>query len=441
MEKALLNLIAGLIVGLIIGGGLVYAFAGAPAQTVTTTITETAGAGATVTVTETTTVTKTQAAAALPEEIPIGVLLPLSGDLSSFGEKWKNAITLAEQDINEYVAKMGLNVKFKFYIEDTKTSPEGALAALQTLAAKGIKLVIGPAASSEVAAVKSYADANKIVIFSPSSTAPSLAIPNDYIFRNVVTDIYQGKALARLMWDSGVRKVVAIYRGDDWGVGLFEVTKKRFEELGGTMEGVKYDPAATELSAEVRKASSLVSQFGAGEDVAVLLISFEDDGISVLTLAANDPVLSRVKWFGTDGITYSTKIAEQIGDIMVKLNVMSTLMVPPESPKKTAFMERYESKFGVEPDSYTLNIYDNAWILALAVLETEKYDGETIAKILPDVAEKYFGVSGWTNLDEVGDRLPTDYTIAKVVEEDGKYVWVDAGKYVPATDTIQWFGS
>jgi len=445
MEKALLNLIAGLIVGLIIGGGLVYAFAGGAAQTVTTTVTETvtAGAGATATVTKTatTTVTVTQAASALPSEVPIGVLLPLSGALSSFGEKWKNAIMLAEQDINDYVAKMGLNVKFKFYIEDTKTSPEGALAALQTLAAKGIKLIIGPAASSEVAAVKSYADANKIVIFSPSSTAPSLAIAGDYIFRNVVTDIYQGKALAKLMWVSGVRKVVAIYRGNDWGIGLFEVTKKRFEELGGEMVGVKYDPAATELSAEVRKASSLVEQFGVSDDVGVLLISYEDDGINVLTLAANDPVLSQVKWFGTDGITYSTKIAEQIGDIMVKLNIMSTLMVPPESPKKTEFMERYKSEFGVEPDTYTLNIYDIVWIYALAVLQSEKYDGEAIAKILPDVAEKYFGVSGWTKLDKAGDRLPTDYTIAKVVEEDGKYVWTDVGRYIPATDTIQWLSS
>ncbi len=444
MEKALLNLIAGLIVGLIIGGGLVYAFAGgAPAQTATVTETVTAGAGVTATVTETATTTETvtQAASALPSEIPIGVLLPLTGDLSSFGEKWKNAMLLAEQDINDYVAKMGLNVRFKFYIEDTKTSPEGALAALQTLVAKGIKLIIGPAASSEVAAIKSYADANKIVIFSPSSTAPSLAIAGDYIFRNVVTDIYQGKALAKLMWDCGVRKAVVIYRGNDWGIGLFEIAKERFEELGGQMVGVKYDPAATELSAEVRKASSLVEQFGVSEDVGVLLISYEDDGMNVLTLAANDPVLSQVKWFGSDGITYSTKIAEQIGDIMVKLNVMSTLMVPPESPKKTEFMERYKSKFGVEPDSYTLNIYDIAWIYALAILQSDKYDSEALAKVLPDVAEKYFGVSGWTKLDEVGDRLPTDYTIAKVVEKYGKYVWVDVGRYIPAIDTIQWLSS
>ena len=444
MEKALLNLIAGLIVGLIIGGGLVYAFAGgAPAQTVTTTETITAGAGATATVTKTatTTVTITQAASALPSEIPIGVLLPLSGALSSFGEKWKNALVLAEQDINDYVAKAGLNVRFKLYIEDTKTSPEGALAALQTLAAKGIKVVVGPAASSEVAAIKSYADANKIVVFSPSSTAPSLAIAEDYIFRAVPTDLFQGKALARLLWDSGIRKVVAIYRGDDWGVGLYEVTKQRFEELGGNMEGVKYDPAATELSAEVRKASNLVSQFGAGEDVGVLLISFEDDGISILSLAANDPVLSQVKWFGTDGIAYSGKLAEQIGDIMAKLGVLATMYSPAESPKKAAFVERYKSKYGIEPDSYTLNIYDATWVVALAILESEKYDGEAIAKILPDVADRFYGTSGWMKLDDAGDRAFGDYSISKVVEKDGKYVWVDVGTYIAASDSIQWFSS
>ena len=410
MQKYLIYVVVSLIIGLISGSAATYAFAGATAPTLT----------------------------GLPSEVPIGALLPLTGKLSSFGEKWKHALELAEEDINAYVSKLGLNVKFKIYVEDTKTSPEGALAALQTLSAKGIKLVVGPAASSEVAAIKSHADANKIVIFSPSSTAPQLAIKDDYIFRAVISDVYQGMALARLMWDKGVRKVVVIYRGDDWGVGLFNVVKERFEELGGQVKEVKYDPEAPELSTEVRTLSDLVKEFGADEETGVLMISFEDDGINILSLAKEDPVLTKVKWFGTDGIAYSTKIAKQVGDIVESLGVLATVYLPEESPKKEQFKERYKARYGIEPDPYTCNIYDATWILALAVLEAGKYDSEVIAKVIPEISSRYFGVSGWVLLDEAGDRVGEKYVITTVVSENGKYVWKDVGVYIGPLDKIEW---
>lgn len=441
MQKSLISIVAALVIGLILGAGFTYATTGGvpPPTTVTQTVTTTVSEGAVATTTVTETVTEGAPTGGLPSEIPIGALLPLTGQLSSFGEKWKNALELAEADINEYVAKLGLNVKFKFYIEDTKTSPEGALSGIQTLAAKGIKLVVGPAASSEVAAVKSYADANKIVVFSPSSTAPSLALAGDYIFRDVVSDIYQSKALVRLIWDSGVRKLVIVYRGDDWGLGLYELVKNGFEELGGQVKDVKYDPSATEFSAEVRIASDYVNEFGADEQTAVLLVSFEDDGVGVLSLAYNDPVLSKVKWFGTDGIAYSGKVKDQVGDIVAELKVLATVYLPEESVKKEQFKQRYYEKYGVEPDPYTYNIYDAAWILALATLQAGKYDSEAVASSLIDVASNYFGVSGWVLLDETGDRVGEKYVITTIVEENGQYVWKDMGYYVAPLDKIEWY--
>ena len=419
MQKYLVYIVVSLIIGLMIGSGITFALAGtaAPQQTASPSV--------------------APQQMALPSEVPIGALLPLSGALSTFGEKWKHSLELAEEDINAYVSRLGLDVKFKIYVEDTKTSPEGALAALQTLSAKGIKLVVGPAASSEVAAVKSHADANKIVIFSPSSTAPQLAIKDDYIFRAVTSDVYQGKALARLMWEKGVRKVVVMYRGDDWGVGLFDVIKARFEELGGQVEGVKYDPEAPELSTEVRRVSDYVKEFGADEETGVLFISFEDDGLNILSLAKEDPALTKVKWFGTDGIAYSTKIAKQVGDVVESLGVLATVYLPEESPKKEQFKERYKERFGVEPDPYTYNIYDAAWVLALAVLEAGKYDGEVAAKVLPEVASRYFGVSGWVLLDEAGDRVGERYVITTVVSENGEFVWKDVGVYISPLDKVE----
>jgi hypothetical protein len=146
--------------------------------------------------------------------ILIGALLPLSGTLSSFGESAEASLRLAVDDVNNQLAKSGSSSRVGLVIEDTKTDPNVAREKLMDLASKGIRIVIGPATSANVAAVKEYADENGILIVSSSSTAPSLAIPNDNVFRFVPDDTYQAEALAKKMWDEGTRVVIPIWRTD-----------------------------------------------------------------------------------------------------------------------------------------------------------------------------------------------------------------------------------
>lgn len=415
-QSRLIQFVAIFIAGLLVGAGLIYALLGFGGVS-------TAGKGS----------------RNLPEEIKIGVLIDLSGPLASTGKRIQYALKLAEEDINNYAKELGLQVKFTFLIEDTQINPERALSRLQSLAAQGVKVVIGPLASSEVKQVKSFADSNKIVIVSPSSTAPSLAVPNDYVFRFVPTDIFQGKALAKVILSSGYKKVSVIYRKDTWGEGLLNAFKKSFEELGGQVVGtVGYDPNAKDLSAEVLRLADYVKNSGSG--TAVLLISFDDDGVMVLNSAKNDETLSNCEWFGTDGTAFMDKIASQVGEAVAQMGgLKSTLFAPMQSAKWKEFKERFSAKFGMSPEAYSLNSYDVAWVIALAIIEVGQYDGEKIAKILPKVASNYFGVTGWTKLDENGDRAGGDYGIAAIQIVDNKPTWVNVGVYSFTSDSVTWF--
>ncbi|OYT31106.1 MAG: hypothetical protein B6U94_04330 [Thermofilum sp. ex4484_79] len=413
-QTKLIQLVAVFIVGLLVGAGLIYAFMGGK---------PTAGVGS----------------KNLPKEIKIGVLVDLSGPLSSTGKKIQYGLKLAEEDLNDYAKSLGLNVKFKFLFEDTQTIPERALSRLQSLVAQGVKVVIGPLASSEVKNIKSFADSNKIVVVSPSSTAPALAVADDFVFRLVPTDIFQGKAVAKMIFSKGYKKVAVIYRKDTWGEGLFNAFKKNFEELGGTVVGVvDYDPDAKDLSAEVLRFSDIVKK--GGEGTAVLLISFDDDGVMILNSAKNDETLTSAEWFGTDGTAYMDKIVVQVGDVAVEVGgLKSTLFAPTQSEKWKTFKERYSSKFGLEPESYTLNSYDAAWVIALTIIQVGQYDGQKIAKALPSVAGSFFGVSGWTKLDKNGDRAGGDYEICAIKMVDGKPKWVRVGVYSFTADSVTWF--
>jgi len=83
-------------------------------------------------------------------EIPIGVLLPLTGDFASYGARGKACVELAESEIKSFVQSAGLPVTFKFYYEDTETKSDVALQKVQTLAAKGVKVVTGLLCSADI---------------------------------------------------------------------------------------------------------------------------------------------------------------------------------------------------------------------------------------------------------------------------------------------------
>lgn len=419
------------VVLLIIGIAAGYALGGAIAP---------AGRMSTVTATTTERVTITQPTVALSGDILIGALLPLSGDLASEGAMNKVAVEMAIDDLNNYVKSLGLPITFKPIIEDTETKAATALAKLQSLYARGVRVVVGPMSSAEVRNLKSYADGNKIVVCSQSSTAQDLAVP-DYIFRDVPNDLFQGKAIARLMIDYGIKYIYILYRNDAWGAGLANTTKARYEQLGGKVLGVTgFDPGKGEYSSELSAAASAVrdavSKYGASS-VGVLLISFEEGG-TVVAQADSYPDLMGVTWFGSDGTAQNTKILEAAGTQLAKTKHLATIFAPTESPKFVDFVNRFKAKTGELPGTYAATAYDCVWLLGLSIIQAGKYDGEAIRSALPMVAKTYFGVSGWTVLDDNGDRASGDYDVWAVVMKDGKPTWEKVAVVKTDTDTVEW---
>src|SRR5262249_15265913 len=159
-------------------------------------------------------------------------------------------------------------------------SPATALQRLQILAAQGVKLVIGPQSSAEVQALKSYADQNGIVIISQGSTASSLSIAGDNVFRFAPDDSHEAEAVVALMGRDGIRTVVPIWRADAGNQGLHDSTKRAMEARGGTVsEGVRYQTTDQDFTAALSTIRAQVSQAVSGQgagSVAVYLAAFDE---------------------------------------------------------------------------------------------------------------------------------------------------------------------
>lgn len=387
-------------------------------------------------------------------EIKIGVLVDLSGPLTTYGTDIKNTLMIAKEDLNSYLKAKGLPYTVEFYVEDTKVDPKVALEKVQSLYAKGINLIVGPMGSGEVRNVKDFVTANKIIIISPSSTAlPKLlgvTKPEEkkFIFRFVALDDLQTDAIVAELKDLGIKAVVITHIGNAWGKGLSDVIKPKLEREGIIVKAtIEYpDPPPADFSPYIAKieesVDDLMKQFSANE-IAVIAFTYEELATMLAQTKSGSKALE-VIWLGCDGTATSAKLLE-VCEKSNRVKVVSTLF---ESKGKAydELEKKYREKgYGKAPYQYAMNAYDAAWVLVLSYIEVVKekgkYDATAMAEKIPVVAEKYsrgeYGVesvSGYIKLNEWNDRASGDFALYYIKDCS----WRIAGIWDSVSNKITW---
>jgi ABC-type branched-subunit amino acid transport system substrate-binding protein len=387
--------------------------------------------------------------------ILIGALLPLTGTSSSTGEEADASLRLAVEDVNNQFAKAGLPTRVGLIIEDTRTDPAVAVEKLEDLASKGIRIVIGPSTSAAVAAVKEYADKNDILIVSSSSTAPSLAIPNDNVIRFVPDDTHQAEILAKQMWDEGKRVVIPIWRTDVFGNNLQSALKESFERLGGKMlDGIGYDPPVGNFAASLHrinfivweqelrsltsKVNDAVKLYGA-DKVGVYIVAF-DEIVPILIQANRHQELQSVSWYGSDGSAQLEGLIKNVeaAEFAVKTNFLNPIYGLDATDSFKKLETRIVEEIDRVPTSYGQVTYDEFWVAALTLKDVSALQQDDIGSLREafiNTANSYVGVTGRTELNDAGDRKYGSYDfwavrpVYKDVNNKSSFEWANVAAY------------
>lgn len=448
------------IVGIIIGAGAIYA-SGVSSSTKTTTATQVqtttvAGTGATVTQTQTQTVTATGASSGLSGTITIGVLSDLSDGLSSEGLRVQAYTEQAATDINSWLAttQWAGKVTFKVDVVDYAGSTTTAVTELTALQQAGAVAVVGPLSSGIVGAIYKGAASDQIVLISPSSTSPAYYGVSPYLYRTAPNDVFQGQADATMMLSQGVKGVIIVYRDDSYGYGLYNYTSADFASGGGSGVTVDAIPYSTSLAGSQAFSgvagqintdySNLVAKYGA-DAVAVDAISFEEIGYLLTQIKASYPTLLTTPqpWYGTDGEQGDTALTNSTyGSLMQSIRMTASVFGYTNSSKTAAVCADFAGKPSLSCDSYALGSYDDTWIAALSILDCGANSGSCVSKVLPSVADSYYGVTGWTQLTTPtgvgGDRAGGDFQLWSVATGVEGLNWYLAGDWSSLSNTVSW---
>lgn len=377
-------------------------------------------------------------------EVLLGGLFALTGEWSSLGQSGRAAMELAVDDVNRYLAGNAAGIKFVAAIEDTRLDPGVALDKARSLRDRGAQLLIGPQSSAEVAHLRPFVGENGLLLVSPSSTAGSLAIAGDNVFRFTPSDSLEAVAITAMMWEDGARVVVPVWRDDPGNSGLANATRARFGTMGGTVfEGVKYGTTVRDfgttsaaLRAQVRRA---VAQQGAAK-VAVYLAAF-DEAAALFASADSDEVLRSVRWYGSDGAAHSEALLKDphAAAFAIRVGYPNPVFGMDEGARDIwePLAARIRTRTNAEPDAFALTVYDAVWVVARGyVASGATLDIEQLKHAFTTAASTQFGATGWTVLNAAGDRKYGDFDFWAVRMVSGVPAWTRIAQYETRTKRV-----
>ena len=134
--------------------------------------------------------------AADPTLFKFGVCLSLTGE---FQEAGKKALAGVKLRVDDYNADPGNPFRLEIVVRDDESLHDNAAKIVEELAAKNIPAIVGPLSTNLMLTMREAAEKHGIVLISPTVTSPRIGKNNDWAFRLLFDDSFQGVALARFI--------------------------------------------------------------------------------------------------------------------------------------------------------------------------------------------------------------------------------------------------
>ena len=335
------------------------------------------------------------------EEIRIGVVVPLTGPLSSTGLRMKNAMELALGEINGSSLLDG--TKITFIVEDSEAAGDVAKRAYEKLIKQdGVTAVLGPFTSTATKEIISIANQNKVIAFSPTSAASGLSTQSDFLFRTSLT-------VERLVpFGVGVTKGQLRYRNVATIVNdADEFSRSNSERLTEELE--KYeDITITSAQTYSRTSGSELPDLAAElNDIITADPVPEAIFTSALTLGRVG-VMVQARRLGIDlpflatllTIDDVSKANNQLSDAAEGAITFTVWIAATDTPENRKFLRNYREKYDSEPDAFAALSYASVYILANAIANASSTDSQAIRDAMADIrlntilGEFYFDRNG-----------------------------------------------
>lgn len=371
-----------------------------------------------------------ETAAAQENEIPIGILVPLTGGGAPYGTNMLKSAQITADLVNK--AGPPLGHRLKLYTVDDQTAPDAAVTAAQKLMSLNhVVAILGTWSSAVTLAVLPLTTQAGIVEMNTSG-APDVTSPKyrKLVFRTQPTDRPYGVSIARYAKSKGYAKVSVLALNNPFALAVRDSFNDEWSRLhmpASTI--VVYNPGASSYAGEVQKALA--------------------DKPDLLVVAGYTPDASIIvkEWYASDvkthligpGFAFNDTLVKNVGAAAAN-GLLAVDGVPPVgTPGFKAFASAYHTATGADladPLSFwPAQVHDQVNILSLAIEAAKSTKGDDVAAKVRDIADppgtevydyasgvkllrqgkkiNYQGASGPCDFDE-SHNIVTDFAVWEI---------------------------
>lgn len=336
------------------------------------------------------------------EPIVIGVSLGLTNALAGTSAPLRDAIRIAESQINANGGVLGKPILFD--IQDDESDGDKAVKIAQQFVAKKYPAVIGPVGSGQVVKVADIYAKAQMVEISPTATSVDLTniqpTSDRWFFRTTPADDFQGAAVLRFtqltptgLVDAGAQsqeagtaakcaKLVIVNINNAYGNSMAKVISDNFKKVSGAsvlLTEVINETPDNDYIAPLGRIFPLNPE-------CMAIIAYEDTGAQFISEMKADPRYAALETkgffiIGTDGIFTDGFLKESLQDKSNPKSKSTAVGVygtnpdtQPGTKEYNEFRTFYASGFpipaGQDAPAFTANVYDAAVLIALAIQRT-----------------------------------------------------------------------
>lgn len=326
-------------------------------------------------------------------EIPVGAILPLSGDNASFGTTARAAYGLAAED----AARLNLP-KLTLRYGDSRLDKDLAMREFSRLTQVDHVLAFVETTGSGIAlALAPLAEQNRVPLLSGINSSPELSAKGGrYFYRVVPSDAYSGRVLSKWAEESKLDKaVLAFNQQNGWATGFRTAILDSYRK-----SGILDDSAVAAVNDDTVNFSPLILRLQATRPkVWFVGLMGRQAGLFVrqaVALGIKGP------FFGVDNLA-QTEFASTAGESAQ----YARMVLPAEIQSKNldSFVARFKEKEGHAPDIIAFKAYDAYITLASAIQRVLSQglalSGENIKTALDRISVE--GLTGRIEFDENHD--------------------------------------
>ena len=326
--------------------------------------------------------------------IKIGVIWPFF--LEEGDNYFKEGILLAQEEINK---KKVLGREIELIFKDDQWDKDEAFDIAYDFANNKDIIAVIAHDDSELAIPTSLIyEYSNIIMLSPAVSDPMFTRTNfDYIFRNTPSDFDIGNRLASLSAQMSIKKVIILNSTNSYSRQLSQIYKKEMINLGSK---VVYTAEFKDEQHDFKKILTDISpKINMNIDYdAIFIAGYEDNLLDLIRGIREYGISSPILTGDTlDGMAVLT--GEEAMDGVIVASIYNSKLL---NEKEQDFIDRFQAKYNILPDTWAGQGYDALYLLAEAIENTKELNSLKIAHYIKYLKD-YSSIFGKYSFNTKGD--------------------------------------